>query len=219
MRIDFVAAALVVGLTLLSGAEPRAQTQEAQTVCPSAQEIDRAPTSVRAGETQALVSFRAAPQCHHWVTFYFAAEKMFAAGERDEAVRWFYVGQLRGRTVAALDPGASRSVVDALQHIVGQPVNEYAGANKAAMLAAIDWAAAWDRDHPLRMESVRGLGNSIDWGGSQPLPFETISPRLTQARFDSVYEQQRSGMAQLRQMIADVSDEEWRRMRRQNGLD
>jgi hypothetical protein len=214
--MDFAVAALAVAFASFVGADARAQT--AETSCPSAQEIDRAPTGVRAGDTRALASFRAAPQCHHWVTFYFAAEKMFAAGERDEAVRWFYVGQLRGRTVAALDPGASRSVVDALQHIVGQPVNEYAGANKAGMVAAIDWAAAWDRDHPLRMESVRGLGNSIDWGGS-PLPFQTISPRLTQARFDSVYAEQRSGMAQLRQMLADVSDEEWRRMRRENGLD
>lgn len=219
MRMEFVVAAFAVAFASLAGAEARAQTGEAHTTCPSAQEIDRAPTSVRAGDARALASFRAAPQCHHWVTFYFAAEKMFAAGERDVAVRWFYVGQLRGRTVAALDSGASRSVVDALQHLVGQPVNEYAGGNKAGMVAAIDWAAAWDRDHPLRMESVRGLGNYIDWGGSQPLPFQAISPRLTQARFDGVYAEQRSGMAQLRQMLAEVSDEEWRRMRRESGLD
>lgn len=217
MRIACIAAAAAAAFVLLAGADAQAQTQSG--VCPSSQVIDRAPTNVRAGDAEALASFRAAPQCHHWVTFYFAAEKMFAAGARDEAVRWFYVGQLRGRTVAALDSGASRSVVDALQHLIGQPLNEYAGGDRAGMVAAIDWAGAWDREHPLRLESVRGLGNSIDWGAGRPLPFQAISPRPTQVRFDSVYAEQRSGMAQLRQALAEISDEEWRRMRRQNGLE
>lgn len=192
-----------------------AQTPSHQAECPSRADVDRAPTRVRSGDTAALASFRAQPECHHWVTFYFAAEKMFEAGERDEAVRWFYVGQLRGRTVAALDPGASRSVVDALQHLIGQPINEYAGSDQTSMLAAIDWAAEWDRQHPLRMEQVRGLDNSIDWGG-QPLPFRAIA--LTRQRFGEVYADQRAGMAELRQAIADVSAEEWRAMRQQSGL-
>lgn len=187
--------------------------------CPGVAELDDAPTRIRAGDAAALASFRVQPDCHHWLTFYFAAERLFAVGEREEAVRLFYVGQLRGRTVATVDPGASRSVVSALQHLVGQPLNEYAGGDKSSMVAAIDWAAAWDREHPLRLEQVRGLNNAIDWGGSRPLPFESIVPALTRSRFESAYAEQRSGMAQLRQMIADVSDEDWRRMRRENGLD
>ncbi len=35
-----------------------------------------------------------------WPAFYQRAGEKFAAGERDEAVTLFYVGQLRGRIVA-----------------------------------------------------------------------------------------------------------------------
>lgn len=188
-------------------------------VCPRTDVIDAAPLHVRSGEAQALASFLEAPDCHHWVTFYFAAEKLFEAGRRDEAVRWFYVGQIRGRTVAALDQGASGMMVDALQHIVGQPINEYAGGDRDRWLEAVDWAAAWDREHPLRREQVRGLGGALDFSGQQPLPFQAISPPLTQARFEQVYAEQRNGMAELRRALAGISPEELRRMRQQNGLD
>jgi hypothetical protein len=196
---------------------PQASTQTTAD-CPSQGEVDAAPTRVRSGDAEALAAFLAAPSCHHWVTFYFAGEKLFEAGRHEEGLRWFYVGQIRGRTIAQLDRGGGTSpTVQALQHLIGQPLNEYAGRDQQGMVAVIDWAVAWDGENPLTIGSVRGLGNSFDWSGTAPLPFRTI--QVTSDQFETAYQAQRAGIAGLRAAIVGVAPEQWRRMRRENGLE
>jgi hypothetical protein len=85
------------------------------------------------------------------------------------------------------------------------------------MVAVIDWAVAWDGENPLTIGSVRGLGNSFDWSGTAPLPFRTI--QVTSDQFETAYQAQRAGIAGLRAAIVGVAPEQWRRMRRENGLE
>lgn len=216
MRLLRTGVAAFVGLAVVTLAQPAlAQTT---VECPQQRDLDAAPMRVRSGDAEALAAFLTAPSCHHWITFYFAGEKLFEAGQRDQGLRWFYVGQIRGRTIAQLDRGGGTSAtVQALQHLIGQPLNEYAGRDQQGMVAVIDWAVSWDAENPLSIGSVRGLGNSFDWSGNTPLPFRAI--QVSQEQFDSAYQGQRSGIAGLRTSILAVEQEQWRRMRRENGLE
>ncbi|MES1201453.1 MAG: hypothetical protein ABUS57_08380 [Pseudomonadota bacterium] len=193
--------------------------------CPAPEALEAAPQLVRAGDQAAIASFRETAPCHYWITFYFAAESLFKSGEKDEAVRWFYVGQLRSRTTAMLDPRSTPSLVQALQFVVGQPINEYAGGDRDKWLANIDWALEWDRQHPMTLNSVRRVGHQsypgvteLDFDPSHPLHFEPLSPPITQAQLDAAYDQQRRGLTGLRESVERVSPEEWARQRRASGL-
>src|SRR5258708_1548299 len=64
----------------------------------------------------------------HPAYFYYLAKKLFAAGQKDDAVFWFYAGQLRYRVYLAvnkdkLDPCADPAVFSALSEEIGRPIN------------------------------------------------------------------------------------------------
>ncbi|MEZ5960704.1 MAG: hypothetical protein R3C30_09825 [Hyphomonadaceae bacterium] len=217
--------ALIAALALIAGA-PVASAQAPAAECPSTQVLDAAPNLVRAGDEAALAQFIETAPCHYWITFYFAAEHLFNVGRKDEAARWFYVAQLRGRTVALLDPGSTPSTIQALQFVIGQPINVEAGADQTKMVEAIDWAIAWDRQNPMQLESIRRVGRQVAPGvmqhsfdPSRPIPTERISPAPTQSQLDEAYVEQRNGIAGLRMAIASIPPEEWIRQRQANGLE
>jgi hypothetical protein len=220
-------AALIASLALLVAAPAAmAQNTSANAACPSTDVLDAAPNAIRRGEEAALAQFLETAPCHYYITFYYAAERLFDLGRKDEAARWFYVAQLRGRTVGVLDPATTPSTLQALQHTVGQPINEAAGADRDGLLSAIDWAIAWDRHHPMQLESIRRVGQQVAPGATQynfdpliVLPQEPLSPAPTQTQLDAAYAQQHRGIAGLRAMIAETSPEEWRRQRQANGLE
>jgi hypothetical protein len=80
--------------------------------------------------------------------YYVLASRLYAANRKDEAVFWFYAGQLRYRIRLAchpdLAPDTEPALFGSLQETVGRPVNEYAGADPAAWAAAVERARAWD---------------------------------------------------------------------------
>ena len=80
--------------------------------------------------------------------YYILASRLLAANRKDEAVFWFYAGQLRYRIRLAchrdLPPDVEPALFASLQEEVGRPVNEYAGADPAAWAAAIEQARDWD---------------------------------------------------------------------------
>jgi hypothetical protein len=80
--------------------------------------------------------------------YYILANRLLAANRKDEAVFWFYAGQLRYRIRLACHPDLAPDVEPALfgslQETVGRPINEYAGADPAAWAAAVERARAWD---------------------------------------------------------------------------
>jgi hypothetical protein len=80
--------------------------------------------------------------------YYVLASRLFQANRRDEAVYWFYAGQLRYRIRLAchpdLAPDTEPALFGSLQETVGRPINEYAGADPRAWAAAMERALAWD---------------------------------------------------------------------------
>ena len=78
------------------------------------------------------------------------AAKLFAAGRRDEATRFFYIAQLRAKYELATSPDqppdGAPALYAALQDTIGRPINEWAFGNvlgvTARMQEALDWDAA-----------------------------------------------------------------------------
>lgn len=90
---------------------------------------------------------RIAPDSHP-AFHYVLAARLFEAGRRDEAVFWFYAGQLRYRIRLACHPNLRRDIEPALfgslHETVGRRINEYAGGDPRAWAATMDRALAWD---------------------------------------------------------------------------
>ncbi|MBN2293380.1 MAG: hypothetical protein JXM70_13205 [Pirellulales bacterium] len=53
---------------------------------------------------QSVDELKAGIEGKHPADYYFLAQKLFASGKKDEAVRWFYIGQLRFRYHLAANP-------------------------------------------------------------------------------------------------------------------
>jgi hypothetical protein len=221
----------LVGLCFLTGvgfahSPALAQISQASAPCPTRESLDAAPAAIRSGDAAALAGFEQAPACHHWITFYYAAEAMFKAGRKDEAVGWFYVGQIRGRLMAQLGPNTSTPMVmPALQHVIGQPINGYAGGDLAKWVAAVDWAIAWDAQNPMSKDQLVSVGKSGPFGstelslsGSKPMVFENLPPP-SQATFDKAYGEHREGIGKFRDQLAKTDPVAFAAQRKANGLD
>jgi hypothetical protein len=80
--------------------------------------------------------------------YYVLASRLFAANRKDEAVLWFYAGQLRYRIRLAchpdLAPDTEPALFGSLQETVGRQINEHAGADPRAWAATMERALAWD---------------------------------------------------------------------------
>lgn len=118
---------------------------------------------------------RSAPAEHPLHLFIHAIRK-FEAGEKDDAVRWLYVAQIRTRfrlmVEPDLDPSGEPALFASFMEAIGRPINEWAGGDvdlwTRQMQAALDWDAANDNgftpkaDHPGELETVRaGLAELI----------------------------------------------------------
>jgi hypothetical protein len=84
----------------------------------------------------------------HPAAYYVLAGKLFKAGDKDEAVFWFYAGQLRYRFHLAANPDLPRSgdpaLFGSLSEVVGRPLNEYAFGDLTQLSATIDKVLEWD---------------------------------------------------------------------------
>ncbi|WP_291971017.1 hypothetical protein [Candidatus Symbiopectobacterium sp.] len=72
----------------------------------------------------------------HPSELYLYAKQLFETGHKDEAVTWFYVGQLRWRyhllAHPELPPYGEPAAMDALNATLGQAINEWAGGSPKA---------------------------------------------------------------------------------------
>ena len=88
----------------------------------------------------------------HPAAFYVLAKKLFEQGERDEAVFWFYAGQLRYRAYLSGHPQLPRdgdpALFASLSEVVGKPINVYAFGDIPALAKTIDRVLAWDVSQP-----------------------------------------------------------------------
>ena len=87
--------------------------------------------------------------------FYILAGKLFAAGKKDDAVFWFYAGQLRYRVYLVvnkdkLEPSGDPALFASLSEEIGSPLNEYAFGDIPQLAKSIDGVVAWDKSHETR---------------------------------------------------------------------
>ena len=176
--------AITAGLIALLATAPA--LAERYKLAPSAQDAQQMEARLTNGEAFALDAFLAKPESYHWTAFYQAAQHLFEAGRRDEALMWFYAGQIRGRVAAGLDPDPSRNnaMLSAFNASLGQPIMEYAQADAQTWGERIDAALAWDKAHPLPADSRQVIGVSdVAWDP---------------ANFQTVYAAVRSGLQEMR---------------------
>ena len=80
--------------------------------------------------------------------YYVLAARLFQANRKDEAVYWFYAGQLRYRILLAchpnLAPDTEPALFGSLHETIGRQINEYASADPGAWVATMERALAWD---------------------------------------------------------------------------
>jgi hypothetical protein len=105
--------------------------------------------ALRARTPQAL---QAGIEDAHPATYYILASKLFRDGKADEAVFWFYLGQLRYRVHLTarkgLDPSDDPALFSSLSEVVGRPLNEYAFGDLSRLIQTIDEVLRWDASHP-----------------------------------------------------------------------
>jgi len=88
----------------------------------------------------------------HPASYYILAQKLFSDDAKDDAVFWFYAGQLRYRFHLAsspdLDPSGDPALFSSLSEVVGRPLNEYAFGNMDDLVKTIDHVLEWDEKTP-----------------------------------------------------------------------
>lgn len=88
----------------------------------------------------------------HPASYYVYAGRLFGEGKKDEAVFWFYAGQLRYRfhlkANPNLPPSGDPALFASLSETVGRPINEYAFGSIRELTKQIDRALKWDEDTP-----------------------------------------------------------------------
>lgn len=79
------------------------------------------------------------------------AARLVKAGRMDDAVFWFYVGQLRWRFDLAAhpeqDPTGGPALLASLMDVLGTPINAYAFGDIPRLTAVWDAVLAWDAAH------------------------------------------------------------------------
>ena len=134
-------------------------------------------------------------ESNHPAAYYQLAAKLFADGKKDEAVFWYYVGQLRYRlhlqTAKNLDPSGDPALFTSLSETVGRPLNEYAFGDIPKLAATIDKVLEWDAAHDNGFTPKKGNENAV--------------------------EQNRSGLASMKEMLLKDLDK-IKAQRKENGL-
>ena len=135
-------------------------------------------------------------EAQHPAAYYKLAAALFKdASTKQEALFWFYVGQLRYRYYLAANPNLPRdgdpALFASLSEVVGRPINEFAGGKPDMWIVEINHALEWDATHD-----------------------NTFTPK---DKSPENYRQIRSGLVALRQHIVSIKDK-LPEMRRQNGI-
>ncbi|HSQ32188.1 MAG TPA: hypothetical protein VLN49_20170 [Gemmatimonadaceae bacterium] len=86
----------------------------------------------------------------HPTTYYILAQKLFESGKKDEAVFWFYAGQLRYRfhllANPNLEPSGDPALFASFSEVIGKPINEYAFGDLKTLETTIEKVLTWDKE-------------------------------------------------------------------------
>jgi hypothetical protein len=147
--------------------------------------------------TLSIEQLRNGIENRHPYYLYILAGKLFAAGKKDEAVFWFYAGQLRYRVYLQvnknkLDPSGDPALFASLSEDLGRPLNEYAFGDIPQLAKTIDAVLAWDQSHS-----------------------NALTPR---EKYRSEYEQITTGLTHMRDEVVRKADS-IRKTRAANGME
>lgn len=117
--------------------------------------------------------------------FYYAyALRLFGENRKDDAVFWFYAGQIRHRFHLSVNPDLSPdgdpALLASLLQVAGEQINEYAGGDPSMWVAQIERALKWDT--------------------------ETRNGFTSKERFAEQWEDVRAGLLKLKAWIAQNTD-------------
>lgn len=87
----------------------------------------------------------------HPASYYLYASRIFNEGRKDDAVVWYYVGELRYRFLLEARPSLEReesTVFNTMHSTVGGMINQYAAGDLNRWIGQIDEALAWDEANP-----------------------------------------------------------------------
>lgn len=131
----------------------------------------------------------------HPVTYFLLAGNVFNEGDKDQAVEWYYIGQMRFRAYLManpdLDPSADGALYASLKSVLGPQINEYAGADPERWVTLIDNAINWHQSHPNR--------------------------HTPKSQYPEIYAEVEAGFKSFKEQVAQNKDE-IRQQREQNGL-
>ncbi|MDQ3199396.1 MAG: hypothetical protein M3Q46_09480 [Verrucomicrobiota bacterium] len=145
---------------------------------------------------QSPAELKAGIEGKHPAAYYMLAAQLFKnTATKQEAVFWFYVGQLRYRYYLAanpdLPPDGDPALFASFSEVIGRPINEYAGGVPDIWIAEINQALKWDAAHDNGFTS------------------KSKSP--------DNYRQIRAGLGSMRDQLAGMKDK-LPEMRQKNGL-
>ena len=97
-------------------------------------------------------------ESEHPSAYYFYAHELFQSNRKDDAVFWFYVGQLRYRFHLLANPNLpsdqDSAAFASLSATIGAQINSYAGGRPREWVRQIDRALKWDAQHENKFTSV-----------------------------------------------------------------
>jgi len=128
---------------------------------------------------------------------YFVSSVLFEQGKKDDAMFWFYAGQLRGRIDANICADKSaQAAVGELNQRFGTPINQYSFADIPKLTNTVNRVLAWEEKTPCaydrRWINLHGM-NAVTGDTNSPLsvPKEQWEAIRKQTRDDyrsSLYE-------------------------------
>jgi len=96
---------------------------------------------------EAIRQVTSAPERFDPLTLLIASHALFQRERKDEAVFWFYAGQLRFRDLVAGNNDAGQ-ILGIFLMTIGPPINNYAMHDPARLAGTIDAVLEWDRKTP-----------------------------------------------------------------------
>ena len=132
----------------------------------------------------------------HPASYYILASKLFSDNQKDDAVFWFYVGQLRYRFHLSanqdIDPTGDPALFASLSETIGRSINEYAFGNVPQLANTFDKVLEWDKEQENFFTSKE--------------------------QYPEQYQAVRAGLEDLRRYILE-NEAEIKRRREENGLE
>ncbi|NNG18129.1 hypothetical protein HJ590_00805 [Naumannella sp. ID2617S] len=163
-------------------------------------EIDTARTteairrlSAESSRPEAIAEVIGSPQLFAPPVFYLLSHALLAEGRPQEAMFWFYAGQLRARFDAnRCADFTARQAVSVLNDRFGEPINRYAFAHLEELAEVVPRVLAWDRATPhdydhrwINLHGMAAMQTTLDPGvphTPQSLPAESWESLAEQTR-------------------------------------